>query len=123
MRAMAVRPEELAATLVARYRAQQAIHARRADGIRAALEPALREALAGRAGCRAWLMGSLAHGTFGAASDVDIVVEGVTGEEAAALWVALGERLDAPVDLLRLEDLPPAFRARVMAEGIPIDVA
>jgi uncharacterized protein len=120
---MSVRPEELAAALVARNREQRATQARRADGIRAALSPALREALAGRVGYRAWLMGSLAHGTFGAGSDVDIVVDGVTAEESTALWVALGERLDAPVDLLRLDDLPPSFRARVLAEGIPIDVA
>jgi hypothetical protein len=120
---MAVRPEELAATLVARYRARQTAHTRRADAIRAALGPALREGLAGRGRCRAWLVGSLAHGTFGPASDVDVVVEGVTAEEAAALWLALGERLDAAVDLLRLEELPPAFRARVLAEGIPLDVA
>ena len=120
---MAVRPEELAATLVARYRAQHEEHARRAVRIRAALGPALRAELAGRSGSHAWLMGSLAHGTFGAASDVDVVVEGVPAEAAAALWLALAERLDAPVDLLRLEDLAPAFRARVLAEGIPIDVA
>jgi predicted nucleotidyltransferase len=123
---MAVRPEELAANLVARYRAAQADHAFRAQRIRSVLGPALREELAGRAHgarCRAWLMGSLAHGTFGAASDVDIVVEGVPAEIAPELWLALERRLDAPVDLLRLEELPPAFRERVLAEGVPIDVA
>ena len=120
---MAVRPEELAATLVARYRAQRAEHADRAQRLRAAVGPALRAELGVRPGCRAWLMGSLAHGTFGAASDVDIVVEGVPVEAAPALWLALCERLDAPVDLLRLEELAPSFRERVLAEGDPIDVA
>jgi uncharacterized protein len=120
---MAVRPEELAAVLVSRYRAQQAEHSFRAQRIRQTMGPALREELAGRWRCRAWLMGSLAHGTFGAGSDVDLVVEGVPVEAAPALWLALEQRLDAPVDLLRLEELAPSFRARVLAEGIPIDVA
>ena len=120
---MAVRPEELAATLVARYRARQAEHASRAERLRETLGPALRAELAGRWPCRAWLIGSLAHGSFGAASDVDLVVEGVPAEAAPALWLALEERLDAPVDLLRLEELAPSFRARVLGEGIPIDVA
>ena len=119
---MAVRPEELAATLLRRNRARFAEYARRAAELRAALGPELRAALGARAGCRAWLIGSLAHGTFGAASDVDLVVAGLEPEAAASLGLALADRLAARVDLLRLEELRPSFRDRVLAEGMPIDV-
>jgi len=119
---MAVRPRSWPRRCCGGTARRFAEYARRAAELRAALGPELRAALGARAGCRAWLIGSLAHGTFGAASDVDLVVAGLEPEAAASLGLALADRLAARVDLLRLEELRPSFRDRVLAEGMPIDV-
>ncbi len=63
-----------------------------------------------------------ARGAFGTGSDVDVVVAGLSVEDAGALWGELVERLGTQVDLLRLEELPPAFRRRVLEEGVEIGV-
>lgn len=71
-------------------------------------------------GGRAWLIGSLAWGGFGPRSDVDLVVSGLSGRDITALESAVAERLGVGVDILVLEDLPPRFRERVEAEGVPL---
>lgn len=114
---MRVRPEELAALLVARRRAAEDAHRRRAAALRRALDEVLAEAASDGAIRRAWLIGSLARGAFGAGSDVDVVVEGLAADRIGTLWGQLSERLGAHVDLLRLEDLPIDFRQRVVDEG------
>ena len=120
---MSVRPEDLAATLLRRHRRELAQHETRAAHLKAVLRDEV--ALLVREGRirRAWLIGSLAWGAIGLRSDVDVVVEGLAPEQAALLWDRLGERLAAPVDLLRLEDLEPSFRDRVLAEGVRLDVS
>jgi predicted nucleotidyltransferase len=55
----------------------------RAARIRVELEAQLKALLP--AGARAWLIGSLAWGGFGAYSDVDLVVSGVDALETAEL--------------------------------------
>jgi predicted nucleotidyltransferase len=66
---------------------------------------------------RAWLIGSLAWGGFGPRSDVDLVVEGLAAAHRVLLADRLGESTGRSVDLLPFEELPPAFQARVLAEG------
>ncbi len=111
---MSVQPSELAAQLTQRSRADRAAEMQRAADLRKRLTVALCSLnLPGRL----WLVGSLAWGCFGTHSDVDLVVEGASPEVATRLWDALSRLLAVPVDLLRLEELPPAFRERVLNEG------
>ncbi len=70
---------------------------------------------------RAWLIGSLAWGGFGTRSDIDVVVERLSEAEATQLEGSLGVIEGAAVEVLRLEELPPAFRARVKREGARLD--
>ena len=115
------RPSDLAATLVARR-----LLARDRDRDRAT---ALRERLHDVTGRlhregrldAAWLIGSLAWGGFGERSDVDVVARGVDPARVGAVWADLVDTLDVPVDLLRFEDLPEAFRQRVLTEGKRLD--
>jgi predicted nucleotidyltransferase len=73
----------------------------------------------------AWLVGSLAWGGFGARSDVDLVVRGAALETLGAIAARAEEKLgpDAQgrIDVLRLEDLPPSFRERVLSTGWRLD--
>ncbi len=85
----------------------------------------LREVLARdeRVDC-AWLFGSTARGEAGPLSDVDVAVllsPSLAPQErldvAAALWENL-ERRCPRVDLVILEEAPPALRHRVFRDGI-----
>lgn len=122
---MSVSPGELASTLIRRHRV--ALDQQRAsrDALERAFGPAWARACqeARVRPLRAWLIGSLAWGGFGAGSDVDVVAEGLTPEQEVALWSALQGALAHAVDLLRFEDLDAAFQARVRDEGRPLDVA
>jgi uncharacterized protein len=89
-----------------------------ADSLRAALD---------RAGARvecAWLFGSAARGETGPLSDVDVAIlfeEEVAPEARLELAAALVEELErgAPrVDLVILDEAPPALRHRVLLDGI-----
>lgn len=71
-------------------------------------------------GERVWLIGSLAWGGFGARSDVDLVISGLSAERALELETLVARIASAPVELLALEDLPQAFRQRVEREGIAL---
>ena len=68
-------------------------------------------------GGRAWLIGSLAWGGFGAHSDVDLVLADVDGSRATAIEVAVCKAVGVEVDLLMLQHLPQSFRERVEREG------
>jgi predicted nucleotidyltransferase len=115
---VAVTPEDLARTLIRRHAARFEEWRRRGGELRRLLAEDLARAHAeGRLG-RAWLIGSLAWGSFGERSDVDVVVEGLDREHEGALREELEERLGVSVDLMRLETLPARFRERVLAEGI-----
>jgi predicted nucleotidyltransferase len=115
-----ITPKTAAAALLARAARQaEALDARR-RALRARL-PQLAAMLRSRYGAqRVILFGSLAWGGFHSASDVDVAV---TGVEPDRLWQAtIDANLDmpVPVELFALERLPPAFRARVQAEGEPL---
>jgi predicted nucleotidyltransferase len=118
---MTVRPEELAATLVARRRRERADAAARAATACAqarVVARALREegVIEG-----AWLIGSLAWGEAGARSDADIVVRGCTPSALTGAWRRLGDALDLSVDVLRFEELASSFQSRVLEQGIRVD--
>lgn len=114
---MAVSPLDLAHTLLRRAGADLA----RDRAERDRCIDAVTRAVTGLRGelrfGRAWLIGSLAWGGFGPRSDVDLVVEGLADADRIALADRLGEATGRSVDLLLLEELPPAFQARVLAEG------
>ncbi len=67
------------------------------------------------------LFGSLARGTFGLRSDVDLAVEGLSGR---AFYRAVGrlQALDSSlsVDLVDVEEASPALRRAIEREGIPL---
>ena len=120
---MGARPEDLADALVRRRRMERDRQRQRAGAILGKLPSALAPGLRTGRIHAAWLIGSLTAGTFGAGSDVDVVVEGLSAEDQGPFGAELTEALGAEVDLLRLEDLPEGFRGRVLAEGTPIRVA
>jgi predicted nucleotidyltransferase len=119
---MAVRPEEVATTLLARARSRRERDDARGADVRARVEEVVRRALADGVVSRAWLIGSLSSGTFGEGSDVDVVVEGGSPAQVAALHDLLAAALTVQVDLLRLEDLDRQFRSRVLREGVVLGV-
>jgi predicted nucleotidyltransferase len=116
-----VTPEELAQRMVGRHAERRRLDDARAEALSAVLRQEVSELLRGGVIDRAWLIGSLAWGGFGAGSDVDLVVAGLDAADAPALWDRLSERLGARVDLLRIEALDEAFAGRVRAEGRRID--
>jgi predicted nucleotidyltransferase len=118
-----VQPGELARVLVARHRETLERERERAEALRAAVRREVGKALMDGVASRAWLIGSLAWGPFGPGSDVDIVVCGAAHRDASVLAARLMELFGTDVDLLRLEDLPDAFRRRVEEEGSPIRAA
>lgn len=125
---MVPRPEDLATTLVRRARRRRKEDERRLARARAGVEAVLQACLEDGSIRRAWLIGSGAWGGVHARSDLDIVVEGLSGPEggggtgvrAGALWDRLSEAAGLDVDLLRFEGLDPGFRERVLAEGVEI---
>jgi predicted nucleotidyltransferase len=120
---MTHRPEDLAATLIRRARQRRKSDEDRLSLAREAAVRVLQTLIAARAVDRAWLIGSAAWGGVHERSDLDIVVEGMPRERSGALWDQLSEACGLDVDLLRLEELEPRFRERVLSEGIPVDGA
>jgi predicted nucleotidyltransferase len=115
---MPTTPADLAAALVRRHRQAHDEARAHAAQTRARLEAVIEEQ--GKAGRfrRAFLIGSLAHGTFGAGSDIDVVLEGLAPDDVGLLYDALVSATHTEVDVLRLEELPPSFQERVEREGI-----
>lgn len=113
---MTVTPADLAETLRRRCRDEQAEWSRRGADLRRQLVSALEE-MESPPDARMWLIGSLRHRTFGPHSDVDLVVEGLDSARERRLWSELSSRLEAPLDLLRFEDLPESFQERIREEG------
>ena len=69
------------------------------------------------------VFGSVLHGDDADGSDLDLLVEplpGTTLFDLGGLQVELEELLGVPVDLLTPGDLPPKFRAQVLAEARPV---
>lgn len=107
-------------TLLARARARHDSYKTKALSLRSRLTPLVAGLYARGTIDRAWLIGSLAWGNFGARSDVDLVVGGLAGEQLTTIWLELSAALDCDLDLLRIEDLPASFRARVERDGVQL---
>jgi predicted nucleotidyltransferase len=113
---MGVSPDRVAARWRGRAEGERARARTRADALRARL-PAAAARLRAAGADRVWLFGSLAGGHPHAETDVDLAVEGLPSSEYFGALAALMDILDAPVDLVRLEDAPESLDERVRATG------
>lgn len=69
------------------------------------------------------VFGSVLHGTDQDNSDIDLLVDALPGAtlfDLGGLQVELESLLGIHVDLLTPGDLPPKFRAKVLAEAQPV---
>jgi len=69
------------------------------------------------------VFGSAMRGDDTDGSDLDLIVDpqpGTTLFDLGALQMDLEEALGIPVDLLTPGDLPPGYRAKVLAEAEPV---
>ena len=69
------------------------------------------------------VFGSVLHGTDEDGSDLDLLVDALPGAtlfDLGELQFELESLLGVPVDLLTPGDLPPKFRADVLAEATPL---
>lgn len=69
------------------------------------------------------VFGSVLHGTDRDGSDLDLLVEALPGAtlfDLGGLQEELETSLGVPVDVLTPADLPPKFRAKVLAEAQPV---
>lgn len=69
------------------------------------------------------VFGSVLHGTDRDGSDLDLLVDALPGAtlfDLGGLHAELESLLGVPVDLLTPAELPPKFRAMVLAEAEPV---
>ena len=69
------------------------------------------------------VFGSIVHGNDKDGSDLDLLVDplpGTTLFDLGGLQIELETLLGVPVDVLTPGDLPPKFRAKVLAEARPV---
>lgn len=69
------------------------------------------------------IFGSVLHGTDREDSDLDLLVDALPGAtllDLGGLQMELEALLGVHVDLLTPGDLPPKFRARILAEAQPV---
>lgn len=69
------------------------------------------------------VFGSVLHGTDQDGSDLDLLVDALPGAtlfDLGGLQIELEALLGVHVDLLTPGDLPPRFRAQVLAEAKPV---
>ena len=69
------------------------------------------------------VFGSVLYGTDKEGSDVDLLVDALPGAtlfDLGGLQAELESLLGVHVDLLTPADLPPKFRAKVLAEALPV---
>ncbi|MDR2207441.1 MAG: nucleotidyltransferase family protein [Azoarcus sp.] len=69
------------------------------------------------------VFGSVLHGTDQDGSDIDLLVDALPGAtllDLGGLQEELKSLLGVDVDLLTPGDLPPKFRAKVLAEAQPV---
>jgi len=84
---------------------------------------AVREAVSRFRTANPRVFGSVLHGTDRDGSDLDLLVDALPGAtllDLGDLEAELRSLLGVDVDLLTPGDLPPRFRARVLAEARPI---
>jgi predicted nucleotidyltransferase len=84
---------------------------------------AVREAASRHRAANLRVFGSALHGTDEDGSDLDLLVDALPGAtlfDLGDLQVELEDILGVHVDLLTPGDLPPKFRAQVLAEAQPV---
>ncbi len=84
---------------------------------------AIREAVGRFRTANPRIFGSVLHGTDQEGSDLDLLVDALPGAtlfDLGGLQVELESLLGVHVDLLTPADLPPKFRAKVLAEAQPV---
>lgn len=84
---------------------------------------AVREAISRSRTRNPRIFGSVLHGTDESHSDIDILVDALPGAtliDLGDLQAELAELLGVAVDLFTPGDLPPKFRAQVLAEAKPL---
>ena len=84
---------------------------------------AMREAVSRFRTANLRVFGSVLHGTDQDGSDLDLLVDALPGAtllDLGGLQDDLESLLGIHVDLLTPSDLPPKFRARVLAEAQPV---
>ena len=84
---------------------------------------AVREAVGRFRAANPRVFGSVLHGTDHDGSDLDLLVDALPGTtlfDLGGLQVELESLLGLQVDLLTPGDLPPGFRAKVLAEARPV---
>ena len=116
--AMPTSPHDMVVTLLQRSARAREAALKRAGEVRAQVVELVRGQLP--AGARAWLVGSLAWGGFGERSDVDLVLDGVSGPFGTAIEIAVTRSIGVEVDLLPFRGLSPSFQSRVLQEGLAI---
>ena len=68
-----------------------------------------------------WLFGSAIEGNFGPHSDIDLAVDGLPQLDLLDAMAAVEAAADdIPVDLVRLESLPPHWQRRIRERGKPL---
>jgi len=84
---------------------------------------AVREAVSRFRTANPRVFGSVLHGTDRDGSDIDLLVDALPGAtlfDLGGLQDELESLLGIQVDLLTPTDLPPKFRAKVLAEAQPV---
>jgi len=114
---VSVSPKELAQTLLRRAAKRRVEDERAREECLRAVRGVVAPLRASLGFDRVWIIGSLAWGGFGVRSDVDVVIEGGGPEALLAAAEAIGAATGRGVDVLSLDQLPPAFRSRVLSEG------
>ncbi|MEE4461742.1 nucleotidyltransferase family protein [Azotobacter chroococcum] len=84
---------------------------------------AIRRVVESHRACNARVFGSVLHGDDGEGSDLDILIDPTletTLFDIGAIRHELLQLLGVPVDVLTPKALPEKFRAKVLAEAVPI---
>jgi len=90
----------------------------RASVLREQAQSAARKLVEECGASRVWLFGSLAWGQAHAASDVDLLVEGLPAEAWSTACALVETEVESPIDLVRVEEAAPELVARVRGEGV-----
>jgi predicted nucleotidyltransferase len=107
-----------AAAFRRRVTAEQKAATDRAAELRGRAQAAARKLAEECGASRVWLFGSLAWGQAHAASDVDLLVEGLPAEAWSMACALVEAEAQAPVDLVRVEEAGPELVARVRGQGV-----
>lgn len=107
-----------AAAFQQRISAERRAAADRAPVLREKAVAAARKVVEECGASRVWVFGSLVWGEAHAASDVDLLVEGLPAEAWSRACALAEGAMEAPVDLVRVEEAAPGLVARVLDQGM-----